>query len=62
MNNLRPVQLQCNTCGTPGVKPKLRKHQTVTHVVTEAIWACHRCGTYFKRGVVNQEVLPSAEK
>lgn len=54
MNIVRPVQLQCNTCGQTGIAPKIRRNDTKTEIVEEAIWACTRCGTYFKRGTVSR--------
>ena len=52
---VRPVQLECPACGQNGVIPRVRKHETRKQITEEAVWSCHRCGSYFKRGIVSCE-------
>ena len=59
---VRPVQLECPQCGQTGVTPRVRKHETSTQISEEAVWSCHRCGSYFKRGVISLQEKKQPEQ
>ena len=56
-----PIHQSCPQCGITGVAPRISKHATRTHIVEEAKWVCHRCGHFWKRGIVSEEPKPNQQ-